>query len=156
MFLFSFVFLGSWFSHSNRSRAFCFQIHALAYCTMNSKFSILHSYCTQLRFVQYWKFLIHCTVSACVYLKTKHSQQSLIRNHQSSLENYTRSYIRTVMQIFTSTEIITANDSDSLSDACGDILSLQIQRGCVESRDLVTLQRTAKQDQRVFKKSVQV
>ena len=34
-------------------------------------------YCTQLRFVQYWKFLIHCTVSVCVYLKTKHSQQSL-------------------------------------------------------------------------------
>ena len=28
-------------------------------------------YCTQLRFVQYWKFLVHCTVSKCVYLKTK-------------------------------------------------------------------------------------
>ena len=37
-------------------------------------------YCTQLRFVQYWKFLVHCTVSACVYLKTKHSQQSLTHN----------------------------------------------------------------------------
>ena len=33
---------------------FCFQIHARAYCTMNEKFSV------------------HCTVSKCVYLKTKH------------------------------------------------------------------------------------
>ena len=38
-------------------------------------------YCTQLRFVQYWKFLMHCTVSACVYLRTKHSQQSLTRKY---------------------------------------------------------------------------
>ena len=30
---------------------FCFQIHALAYCTMNSKFSILHS--ASLQFMQY-------------------------------------------------------------------------------------------------------
>jgi len=43
-----------------------------------------------------------------------------------------------------------------LSAASGDILGLQIQRGCVESRDLVTLQGTAKQNQRVFKKSVLV
>lgn len=44
----------------------------------------------------------------------------------------------------------------SLSGACGDILSLQIQRGCVKCGHLITLQRTAKQNQRVFKKSVQV
>ena len=37
-------------------------------------------YCTQLRFVLYWKILvIDCTVSACVYLKAKHSQQSRTR-----------------------------------------------------------------------------
>ena len=42
-------------------------------------------YCTQLRFVQYWKFLIHCTVNMCVYLKTKNSQQSL--THECILIN---------------------------------------------------------------------
>ena len=47
---------------------FCFQIHALAYCTMNEKFSILHS--ASLRAVL--KISLHCTVSKCVYLKTKH------------------------------------------------------------------------------------
>ena len=25
-------------------------------------------YCTRLRLVQYWKFLVHCAASACVYL----------------------------------------------------------------------------------------
>ena len=44
----------------------------------------------------------------------------------------------------------------SLSVASGDVLGLQIRRGCVKSRDLVTLQRTEKQDQRVFKKRVPV
>ena len=34
-------------------------------------------YCTKRSWVQYWKFRVHCTVSKCVYLKTKHSKQSL-------------------------------------------------------------------------------
>ena len=29
-------------------------------------------YCTKRSWVQYWKFRVHCTVSKCVYLKTKH------------------------------------------------------------------------------------
>ena len=32
-----------------------------------------------------WKFLIHCTVSKCVYLKTKPSQQSLTRKYIAQL-----------------------------------------------------------------------
>ena len=43
---------------------FCLQIHALAECTMNSK------------------FFVHCTFSSCVYLSTKHSQQSLTLNYR--------------------------------------------------------------------------
>jgi len=43
---------------------FCFQLHARAYCTMNEKFSILHE--------AKLKFGVHCAVSKCVYLKTKH------------------------------------------------------------------------------------
>ena len=34
-------------------------------------------YCTQLRFEQYWKFLIHCTLSACVYLKTNNIHEKI-------------------------------------------------------------------------------
>ena len=47
---------------------FCFQIHACAYCTMNEKFSILH----EAKLSAVLKFRVHCTVSKCVYLKTKH------------------------------------------------------------------------------------
>ena len=36
---------------------FCLQIHALAECTMNEKFCILHS-----------EIFVHCTFSSCVYL----------------------------------------------------------------------------------------
>ena len=73
-----------------------------------------------------------------------------------SWQKYTRSFMCTVMQIFTGTVVTANNDFDSLSGASGDILSLQIQRECLKSRHLVTLQRTAKQNQRVFKKGVQV
>ena len=45
----------------------CLQIHALAECTMNSKFSILHS-ASPGGLVQYTKFFVHRTFSWCVYL----------------------------------------------------------------------------------------
>jgi hypothetical protein len=45
---------------------FCLQIYALADLTMNSKFSILHS--ASPRAVGLLKFIVHCTISACVYL----------------------------------------------------------------------------------------
>ena len=48
---------------------FCFQIHARAYCTMNEKFSILH----EAKLSAVLKISSsYCTVSKCVYLKTKH------------------------------------------------------------------------------------
>ena len=69
---------------------------------------------------------------------------SVVVSCQASLEIYRRSFIRIMMQIFTSIVLtITENDFDSLSGACSDILMLQIQRGFVKSRDLITLQRTA-------------
>ena len=46
---------------------FCLQIYALADRTMNSKFSILHSASPRVVL----KFLVHCTISACVYFVNK-------------------------------------------------------------------------------------
>ena len=61
---------------------FCFQIHALAYCTINSKFSILHS--ASLRAVLKISHSLYSKRVRVFENKTKHSQQFLTRNYLAS------------------------------------------------------------------------
>ena len=60
---------------------FCLQIHALAECTMNSKFSILHSAPPASCSIQNFSFIVH-SARACI--GKQNSQQSLTLKYHSS------------------------------------------------------------------------
>ena len=51
---------------------FCLQIHALAECTMNSKFSILHSAPAASCRIQNFSFIVH-SASACICKQNTHN-----------------------------------------------------------------------------------